>query len=153
MSAKQVGGYSGGCTRIGGPVRGQEGGPNLLQIAPQSLISGKWLPYRGREAKQLLSFPNLSTEPEVLGSNPETDKVFSTQISFLKADVLPHTLTFLSNLLFYALFALKHNCKTSFLSSFFLFHLMTKNHITTVDTQIFFVFLFPIQSTQGSSYG
>ena len=33
-----------------------------------------------------------------MGSNPETGKVFSTQISVLMVDIFPNTLTFLLNL-------------------------------------------------------
>ena len=68
-----------------------------------------------------------------MGSNPETGKVFSTQILILEADVLPHTLAFLSNPLSMLFLPRNTNVKTSFLSSLFLFHLMSK---ITTDTPI-----------------
>ena len=116
-----------------------------LLLAPQSFPSGQWLPYRGHDTLQLLSFPPLCTKQEVIGLNPETGKVFSTQILILKAEILPHMLTFLSNLLS-VLFSLRNTTVSFF--PFFLLPLPSdgKNHTTPINTPILSS-LFPIQST------
>ena len=70
IPAKQMGGYSGGCTHIGGPVRGLERGLYWKLLAPQSfsVVSGyhTW----GVTCKEYCPFLPFALDREVVGSNP-----------------------------------------------------------------------------------
>ena len=99
MSAKQMGGYSGGCTWIGAHGRGL--GKRSIVTATSSSIHNQWKvattqPLMHNDYFSSFSFA-LSKRSWV--RNPETSKYFSTQILICMADVLLHMQTFLSNLL------------------------------------------------------
>ena len=60
MSAKQMAGYSGGCTRIGGPVRGMKSGLKrpLLSHLSFSVVSG----YHTEGVRRKDYFPSLLSD-------------------------------------------------------------------------------------------
>ena len=86
---------------------------------------------------ELVGWSNILTaaEQKVAGLSPETGKKISTQISILKADVLPRIPTFLTNLL--SVLLLPRNTTVN-VFPFLLLPLPSygENHVTRINTPI-----------------